>query len=232
MNSLKQTMAAIAVAASFACLAVGQATANEPGSAPKNAGFLADYSKLKAVDGQEGTFRYVDKSADLRPYTKLMIDPVQVFLVPNPDYKGLQVDAMKRMSDAFQQAFVEAVSSGYQIVQQAGPDVLRVRLAITGVQATKPPLGASDFIPIKALFNVGRAAAGAAPKVAEMSAEIELVDPSGRVVGAAMATRKGEKTLAQGEKITWADLQEIVKVWAQNLRLRLDEARAAGPSAK
>lgn len=196
---------------------------------PQNAGFLADYSKLQPVEGKEGVLRYLDKSVDLRPYTKLMIEPVQVFLAPNPEYKGLQVDTLKRMSDAYQQAFVNAVSSGYQVVTQPGPDVLRIRLAITGVQPTSPPLGATDFIPIKAIFNLGRAAAGAAPKVAEISGEFELLAPDGKVVAAAVATRKSEKTLAQGDKITWNDLQEIVNAWAKTLRQRLDEARGVAP---
>ena len=78
----------------------------------------------------------------------------QVFLTPNPDYKGMQPDAMKRMTDAFRMEFVGALASGYQVVNQPGPDVLRVRIAITGVQPTSPALGVTDFIPIKALFSV------------------------------------------------------------------------------
>jgi hypothetical protein len=107
---------------------------------------------------------------------------------------------------------------------------LRVRLAITGVQATKPPLGATDFIPIKAIFNVARDASGNAPMVAEMSAEFEMLDPKGQVVAAAVSTRKSEKTLPQGEKVTWNDLSAIASAWAKNFRAQLDQAR--GVAAK
>jgi hypothetical protein len=212
-----------ALMAGWAGTAVSQT--NTEASAQKNAGFLTDYSKLKPVDGIDGTLRYIDTSANLRPYNKVMIDPVQIFTNPNPEYQGLQPDALKRMTDAFQSAFVGALVGGYQVVNKPGPDVMRIRLAITGVQPTRPELGVSDFIPIKAIFNVARNVAGEAPKVVEISAEIEVLDPSGRVVGAAVSTRKGDKTLVQGEKITWKDLQAIVDVWGKNMRQHLDQAR-------
>lgn len=195
-----------------------------------NSGFLSDYSKLRPVDGAEGTFRYVDSSANLHPYTKILIDPVQVFVTPGPDYKGVQPDVLKRMADAFRMEFVGAMLSGYQVVEKPGPGVLRVRLAITGVQPVKPDLGVTDFIPIKAVFNVARDAAGAAPHVAEMSAEAEVLDANGQVVGAVVSTRKAGKTLPQGEKITWADLQAIAATWAKGLRQQVDFARGYAPS--
>lgn len=196
----------------------------------KHSGFLSDYSRLKPVEGLDGSFRYIDTSANLKPYTKLLIEPVQIFMTPNPEYQGLQPDAMKRMTDAFQSSFQQAVASGYQVVSNPGPDVLRIRMAITGVQATKPALGVTDFIPIKAIFNVARDASGNAPMVAEMSAEFEMLDPKGQVVAAAVSTRKSEKTLPQGEKITWNDLSAISNAWARNLRTQLDLAR--GVAAK
>lgn len=195
-----------------------------------NSGFLSDYSKLRPFEGAEGTYRYVDSNANLRPYNKILIDPVQVFVTPSQDYKGVQPDVLKRMADAFRMEFVGAMLSGYQVVEKPGPDVLRVRLAITGVQPVRPDLGVTDFIPVKAVFNVARQVSGSVPHVAEMSGEAEVLDPSGHVVGAAVATRKASKTLPQGDKITWADLQAIAATWAKSLRQQLDQAR--GHAAK
>lgn len=223
---LKLTGIAMFIALMAGCAGTGTSSSSTQAASSNFSGFLSDYSKLKPVEGIDGTLRYIDTSANLRPYTKVMIDPVQVFLTPNPEYKGLEPDALKRMSDAFHSAFLGSLVSGYQVVNKPGPDVLRLRLAITGVQAVKPAMGATDFIPIKAIFNVAREAAGEAPRVAEIAAEMEMLDAQGRVVGAAVSSRKGDKSLAQGEKITWNDLQAIVNVWAKNLRQHLDQARA------
>ncbi|HNJ77261.1 MAG: DUF3313 domain-containing protein [Rhodocyclaceae bacterium] len=226
MNKKYVVSALAAAVIALAGCAGGGVSQGDGAAVVPSSGFLSDYSKLRPVDGVDGTYRYIDTTANLRAYTKVMIDPVQVFLTPNPDYKGMQPDAMKRMTDAFRMEFVGALASGYQVVNQPGPDVLRVRIAITGVQPTSPALGVTDFIPIKALFNVARDASGNAPQVAEMSAEVEVLNPAGRVVGAAVSTRKADKTLPQGESITWADLQSIAASWGKGMRQNLDRMRS------
>ncbi len=232
MKKIQKLLIGTVSAAAIALAGCAGSSTMQSGAADPvpHSGFLSDYSKLRPVEGADGTFRYIDSSANLHPYNKILIDPVQVFVTSSPDYKGVQPDMLKRMADAFRMEFVGAMLSGYQVVEKPGPDVLRVRLAITGVQPVRPDLGITDFIPIKAVFNVARDAAGAAPHVAEMSAEAEVLDANGRVVGAAVSTRKASKTLPQGEKITWADLQVIAATWAKGLRQQVDFARGYTPS--
>jgi hypothetical protein len=200
------------------------------GSKSQVSGFLGDYSKLAAVADRPGTMLYLDKSGDYRAYTKVMFDPVEVILVPNPEYKGIQPDALKRMTDSFLSAFSKSLAPDYQVVAAPGPDVLRVRMAITGVQPAPTDMSATDFIPIKAIFNAARAAGGGSPRVAEMTGEMEVLDAQGKRIAAATATRKGEATLAQGAQVTWKEMDPIVQYWAKGFRQRLDELR--GVAAK
>lgn len=198
-----------------------------PTNAPYS-GFLGDYSKLHALPDHPGTLLYVDRSINLRPYTKIIIDPVQVFLTENLDYRGLQPEVLLRMTETLSSGFQRVMQSDYRVVNIAGPDVLRIRLAITNVHPVELPLKPTDFIPIKALVNVGRAAVGESPHLVELSAEMEVLDPTGRVVMSGVSTRQGEHTLAQGDKITWADLTPILNAWANRFRQSLDEARGVG----
>ncbi len=191
-------------------------------------GFLGDYSQLQPAPDREGVLLFIDRSADYRPYTKVMFDPVQFYITPNPDYPVVPRDELVRMGESLLRSFQQALAPVYRVVSQPGPDVLRVRTAITGIQPAKPSMEAIDFFPIKAIFNVGREAAGAGPRVAEMTAEIEVLDPSGKRVAAATATRKGDKNLAQGDRVTWNDLQSINAYWAKGFRQRLDELRGVG----
>jgi hypothetical protein len=188
-------------------------------------GFLGDYSQLQPAPDREGVMLYIDRSADFRPFTKLMFDPVQVLVTPAPDQPPVPPEVVQRIGGQFQQSLRGALAPTYQIVDHPGPDVLRVRSAITGLQAARPEAGAMDYLPIKALYNVGREAAGAGPRVVEMKAEIEVLDPSGKRVAAATTTRKGDQKLPQGEQITWESLQPITDYWAKNFRTRLDELR-------
>jgi hypothetical protein len=206
-------------------LVLGMVPAFAQDQQPVNSGFLADYSKLQPAADREGVRSWVSRSADYRHYSKILFHPTVVVVTPAPDYKGVQPDALKRMTDDFAAAFRSALSPAYQIVNEPGPDVLQVRLAITGVQPVAPGLNPTDLLPIKAVFNIGRAAAGKSPQVAEMSAEMEVLDEAGKPVAAAVATRKGGKTLDQGESVTWKHLEAITAYWAGSFRERLDELR-------
>jgi hypothetical protein len=194
---------------------------------PRHSGFLKDYSKLQAATDREGVWNYIDKSKDYSGYTKIMFDPVEVYITPNPEYKGVQPDALKRMTDNYLDAFKAAVKPAYEIVNAPGPDVLHVRTAITGVELVSPGANVTDFLPIKAVFNAGRAAAGNAPKVVEMTSEVEVLDANGNRLGAAVATRKGDTDLKQDSQVKWADLQAITEYWAKGFRQRLDQMKSA-----
>lgn len=193
-------------------------------------GFLGDYSQLKPAPDREGVMLYVDQNADLRPYTKLMFDPVQVLVTPSAEQPSLAPDVLQRISGQFQESLRRELAPAYQVVTEPGPDVLRVRSAITNIQPAKPPSSAIDYVPIKAIYNVGREAAGGGPRVAEMQAEVEVLDPAGKRVVAATVTRKGDEHLPQGEQITWQSLQPITDYWARNFRTRLDQLRGVSPT--
>lgn len=197
----------------------------QPAEAPQHSGFLSDYSKLQPLSGKEGVLAYINKGADYKAYTKVMILPVEVWPSPSAAYKEIQPDALKRMTDNMRASFVNALQPAYQVVDQAGPDVLTLKIAITGVQPTDPSLNPTDFIPVKAIFNFARSASGNAPKVAEMTAEMELLDADNKIVAEALATRKGEKDLVQGADITWDQLQAITDQWGKGFRQQLDQLR-------
>lgn len=206
-----------------ALLSVGQAWAGD--TPAQYSGFLNDYSKLAPAKDREGILIYINKTADYSGYTKIMFEPVQVFLTPNPDYKGVQPDALKRMTDGFLDSFRRNLTPAYEIVHAPGPDVLQVKAAITGVQMVNPGMGVTDLVPVKAIFNLGRKATGNAPQVVEMTAEMEVLDADGKVLVQAVATRKGEKTLKQGDQITWEEMQAITDYWAKGFRQRVDQLR-------
>ncbi|MGC0155670.1 DUF3313 domain-containing protein [Chromobacterium vaccinii] len=198
---------------------------------PHQPGLIQDYARLQEAPGKDGIKRYVDARFDFKPYSKLYITPVKVFLAGGSAEPPAPIDpqVLARITDMFKTAFTEEAKQDYQLVNHPGPDTLQVRLAVTGLQPAKPPIGVTDFIPIKALFNLGREAAGAGPRVAELSAELSVLAPDGNEVGAALATRKSEKTLAQSSQITWQDLEPIVNAWAKLFHRGLDNAKAGQP---
>jgi len=223
------------IIASFAAVMLGgtlfalPATAQDKGAAaPQNSGFLGDYARLATAPDNPKTKLWIDKSFDFKPYTKILLDPVEVWVSPTSEYKGASPDVLKRMTDNFTASFKKALQPGYTLVDKPGPDVLRIRLAITGINLVKPDFKPTDALPIVFLF---RAASGAMEsKNVVLTGEMQVMGPDNKIVAAALSTGTGDKAIEEKQSITWKELQSITDTWAKGLRTRLDAAR--GVAAK
>lgn len=220
------------LAMAFFALAMvaGTAAAQDKAAAtPQNSGFLADYSKLAPVPDNPKNRRWVNKEFDFKPYQKILLDPVEVWVSPTSEYKGASPAVLKRMSDNFTASFKKALHPGYQLVSKAGPDVLRIRIAITGVNLVKPDFKPTDALPIVFIF---RAASGSMEaKNVVLTGEMEVLGPDNNVVASAVVTGTGDSTVEEKQEITWKELRSITDAWALRLRKGLDEARGIAPKS-
>lgn len=226
--------AALVAAVLAAVLAVGAAAstagAADQAPAPQNSGFLSDYSKLQPAADNPKTRLWVDKSFDFKPYTKILLDPVEVWVSPTSEYKGASPDALKRLSDNFSASFKKALEPGYQLVDKAGPDVLHIKLAVTGINLVKPETNPANFLPI---VFIARSVSGANSKLnVVLTGEMQVLSPDNKVVATAVALGTGDKTVEEKQQITWNELQTITDNWGKGLRRRLDETRGAAPAKK
>jgi hypothetical protein len=197
--------------------------------AQENSGFLGDYSKLSPAADNPNTRLWISKEVDFKSYQQILLDPVEVWVSPTSQYRGASPDTLKRMADSFTNAFKSALQPGYQLVDKPGPGVLRIRLAITGVNLVKPGMKPTDVLPVVFVFKtVSGADAG---KNVVLTGEMQALDPKNNVVAAAVATGTSDKAIAQKQDITWKDLQSITDNWAKGLRKRLDDARGAPPKS-
>lgn len=191
----------------------------------KQSGFLGDYSQLRPGGDDRAALLYIKPGATLKPYNKLMFERILVLLSDNADYQAIDPTILKELTDYYQNALIEAVRSGYEIVDQPGPDVLRVRIAITDIKPSKPVANA-----LSTINPVGLAVAGATKAVSddnlgtgEAGTEFELLDSTtGERLAAAVDRRQGGKAVFRGK---WDDTKNAFDFWAKRFRQRLDEAR-------
>jgi len=212
----------------------------------KPQGFLSDYSKIKSVGDDSDAYKYRNPSVDVKKYNRLMIDRIKIFLSEDSDYKGIDPMELKELADYFHQAIVKAVGDAYPVVEKAGPDVLRLRIAITDLVPNKPE--ASVVTLVVPFLWVGDAGAGAAqgntgstPFVGHASIELEALDSaSSEQVVAYIETRMGKKyNWTEGVSTgvsdyikaysTWDYTKQAMDVWAALIRQRLDEAHGKTP---
>jgi len=191
----------------------------------KTTGFLSDYSQLKPGGEDRAALLYIKSGVDFKHYDKIMFERVTVMLSPEADNKGFDPALLKELTDYYQKALLDAVKDGYQVVDQPGPDVLRVRAAITEVKPSKPVANTMSTI-----LPVGWVVAGAT-KVAsddnvgtgEAGTEFEVLDSmSGERLAAAVDRRQGGKMAFRGK---WTDTKDAFDFWAKRFRERLDEMR-------
>jgi hypothetical protein len=216
------------LSASLLAFGVGTcANAADPAPAQQNSGFLSDYSSLKPAADNPKTKLWVDKSFDFKPFTKILLDPVEVWVSPTSQYKGAAPDALKRMSDHFNNSFRKALQPGYQLVDKPGADVLHIKLAVTGINLVKPDANPVNFLPIVFIF---RTASGMNSQLnVVLTGEMQVMSPQNKLVAAAEALGTGDKAVEEKQTITWKELETITDNWGKGLRRRLDEARGIAP---
>ncbi len=188
-------------------------------------GFISDYTELALGGEDRAALVFIDSDVDFKVYQKIMFDRVTVMLSPSADYQGVDPALFAEMTEYYQNALIVAVKNGYEVVDQPGPDVLRVRVAITDIKPSKPVSNT-----LSSIIPVGIAVAGITKVVSndnlgtgEAATEIEVLDSmSGKVVAAAVDRRQGGKSAFRGK---WTDTKQAFDHWAKRFRARLDEAR-------
>jgi hypothetical protein len=178
------------------------------------------HNRLQAV--------FVKPDAEIPAYRSVMLDPVDVRFARNFGASGGgrsqlnrldagDMDAIRaNVADLFRETLrAELARGGYQLVDQAGPDTLRVSAAIVDLYITAPDT-----------MSAGRSRTYTA-NAGRMTLVAELRDSlTGEMLARAVDARSARTT----GTLTWtnratntADARRAMTVWATALRQALDE---------
>ena len=196
-------------------------------------GFLEDYSGFKPMPEREGVLEYTSPDWDPKTYDKFIIAPIEIWIHPDSEYKGVQPDKLKALSDGFHKILVEELGEAYPIVEEPGPGVVVLRIALTDVMIVKKKvLKWYSFTPIGAVATGAKKAAGKNIRLQSAAFEGELLDSqTQKRLRAAVDTSAGEKLRKkikegkEGVDTSWADIEKTLKYWAKRARERMDTAR-------
>jgi hypothetical protein len=195
-------------------------------------GFLGDsYSKLTPDPGNGDWLTYFKTNDALKNATAFLIQPVQVFLVPEAEKRDIDPKQLDKLSEYFTKAVTDELAAAhYTLVTQPGPGVVELRFAITNVQ----PNGGKRNMAVSGAAEV--AMYGATPpgvglllprlSVGSVSIEGEMVDSESGTVEMAFMTSKSGRRFFSGLKAfqKWGDIDAAFRGWAKNFRKRLDKA--------
>ncbi|MEI7900489.1 MAG: DUF3313 domain-containing protein [bacterium] len=197
-------------------------------SSVKGSGFLGDYSQLKDYGGDTAMLSYIDPKANFRAYTKIMLDPVRAYASSKDSSMAkLSKEKQQTLLNYFDAALRESLKKDYALVSQPGPDVMRVRVAITEAKGSMVVLDTlSSVLPPGIALNAIKAGlTGKSLAVGEIGAEAEGLDSvSGTRLFAAVDARVGRKYTFKFDKFSrWHTAEDACDFWAKQLHERLLE---------
>jgi hypothetical protein len=180
-------------------------------------GFLGNpavYKNLKPGPKDGAKLYWVNPKADLKKYNTIMLDSVVFFLADKAQYKGIDPQDMKELADAFNKELVMSLKDKWDIVADPGPNVLRIRLAITNIQPSNPGTAAvTSVVPVGiGVSIVKKGASGGWVGSGQTGAECMWVDSeTNEVVGLAVDQRKAE---FEQRFSKWGSANDAFKFWS------------------
>ncbi len=215
---------AIAVAALLTSVLAGCMPGHHVRSAvgpSETSGFLDDYSLLGAGGTGELTLVYRNPDVDWHSYDQVLLEPVAIWRSGKKSLDPVPEADLLRLASDFNAAVRARLGEGYRVVDQPGPGVMRIRLAITDARATDPILDVLTAPGSGAMPHPS----GAGPLDPETKRFLAGASIEGEIRDAQSGT-----LLAQGidrprhaaSIETWADLDHALAFWADRTCKRLE----------
>jgi hypothetical protein len=212
-------------------------------------GFLTDYSKLQPMPGGGGMQCWRDAGVDWKKYDKALIERIQVYFDRTGTQKPVDPSDLKTLLDYFHNAVVTDLKPTTQIVNAAGPGVIRVRFALTSLTPTNTSASlVGTVVPYGFVAEIGSGAAtgrpaGSTPYLGQTGMEVQFRDgASGAVIAECADTEIGRKCaddLNQGATKaadawvngyldsfkSWSYAQDAFNKWAADFAKRFNQLR-------
>ncbi|MDD2658882.1 MAG: DUF3313 domain-containing protein [Methylococcales bacterium] len=207
------SLAALSLLLLSACTTTQKVAVNQ---ADVNCAFLGSDCSLLTVGGKDQTgLRYVNPSARWSQYNKILIDPVTYW---GGDSTKLSASDQQMLVNYFSQQLKEKLGEKFQIVNQPGPGVMKLDVALTDAEAATPVLRSVSMIVPQAhmLSNLKYLATGSMPFVGAAQAEAKITDSvTGQVLAMAVDKRIGGGSFTTGFQWQWGDAENAVNHWAE-----------------
>jgi hypothetical protein len=195
---------------------------------PKYGGvFVPKEYEERFKPGPEGGAKlvWIKPGVDFSKYKKVMVDYVVFALAPDSDYKGINADELKELADSASKAFVEAIKEKWPVVSEPGPDVIRLRTAITDLKQSRPVISAvTSVVPVGLAINiVKRGATGSWTGSGMTKGEAMVLDSMTNEVIAAAYDDYSAKFTERFSK--WGSVEDAFKHWGEVFATRLEVMR-------
>lgn len=199
---------------------------------PAVSGFFGDsYSLLQP--GQEGqaAMVYINPSAQWSQYNKILLEPVEFWDSPN---SNISPSDQHMLTAYFYNQLKTDLEKNFTLVDQGGPGVIVLQVALTNASAATPGLrSVSVVIPQARILNgLQSLATGSYAFVGSAEGEMKVTDAAtGQLLAAAIDKRAGGMALSSAAQWQWGDAENAMNYWSEKINTRLLELRGRAPAS-
>lgn len=204
------------LAASILVLLVQQAFA-------ANSQFIDNMPQLVPDPDRAGAMIWQKPGINRAAYTRVMFEPMTIFISPDSEYQGLNADELKALADTFREVVTKTLEPEIPVVNQKGEGVLYFRAALTNVKVAKKKRGLLGYTPIGFIAGaVKEAAAGPNVSLKDAVLEIEMLDS---VSGERLGVLVDKAPKEAGGELSWDSIGKTFTFYAERFKSRMQAAK-------
>lgn len=234
---MKKAVRAVAVLGMVCVFAASLMSCASSGSAKRSGpGFLGNYAqKLEPGPKNGAKMRWLKPGVDFAKYDKVILEHVVFYLDDTSEDKGINTVEMNELAEKCDLALVNALKDTYPIVTEPGPDVVRIRMAITDLKGSKPVVSGISTVTMVTPVGLGvnlikKGATGSWTGSGATSSELMALDSmTGDVIAVARDEKSAGFTKRYGK---WNSVEEAFKFWGERLKLFMDQVKSGAAEVK
>jgi hypothetical protein len=192
--------------------------------------FGADASRLAPGPQGGAALAWINPNAQWSSYTKIQLMPVEFWAAA--DSKVPPAD-QATLTEYFYNQLQTNLSKSFTLVDQPGPGVLTLRVALMDATTAVPGLRTvSVIVPQARVLNLAQSlATDSYAFVGSAEAEMKATDSvTGEVLAEAVDQRAGGMGLKGAASFQWGDAQNAMDYWAQRIPSRILELQGKAAS--
>jgi len=185
--------------------------------------FIDNMPQLAQDPDRAGAMIWTKPDLNRAAYTKVMIEPITIFISRDSEYQDLDANELKALADGFNESLTKTLEPEIAVLNKAGPGVVYLRAALTNVKLAKKKRGLLSYTPIGLVATAVADAAGARISLKDAAVEIEMLDST---TGERLGVLVDKAPTATGsDTLSWDSINEVFKFYAERFKARMSSAK-------
>jgi Protein of unknown function (DUF3313) len=190
----------------------------------------SDAALLKPGGEGQAAYVYINPNVQWSSYKKVLLKPVEFWDTAD---SGVSPDDQKMLSSYFYNSLRGHLQKNFTLVDQPGPGVITVAVAIVNAEGSTPGLrSVSLVIPQARVINYAQSlATGHAAFAGSAEAAFKATDSTtGQLLAESVDKRVGGMAIKQAAQVKWGDAETAMDYWAQKIAERAVALGAGNPT--